>query len=349
MRIFVERALLCVLSVASISFLVGLSIFTSKLFIVATRANQSATIAAELEEKIAALPEKPPKAVLLFVGDIMLSRSVGIKVRNKGEGDYRYPFLEVADALNSADMVFGNLESPISARGRNRGSIYSFRADPLSIEGLSYAGFDVLSLANNHIWDWGVDALRDTISILVSENILSVGAGANYEEANSPALFEVNGASIAVLAYTNLLPKSMQASEESPGLSDFDLDKVKESINTLSSQGYLVVVSLHWGDEYQTVANGGQEEIARGLIDAGADLIVGHHPHVVQQLEKYREGWVAYSLGNFVFDQFFSEETMRGAVLRVDLEKGNIVDVTLLPTQLSPDYQVSFVEPITSL
>ncbi len=349
MRIFVERALLCVLSIASIFFLVGLSIFISKLSIIILRTHQSAAITAQLEEQLAALPEKPSRAVLLFVGDIMLSRSVGIKVRNKGEGDYRYPFLEVADILNSADMVFGNLESPISARGRDQGSIYSFRADPRAIEGLSYAGFDVLSLANNHIWDWGADALEDTVLNLASENILSVGAGANYTEANSPALFEVNGTSIAVLAYTNLLPKSMQASEESPGLSDFDLGKIEETINTLSSQGYLVVVSLHWGDEYQTVANSGQQETARELIDAGADLIVGHHPHVVQQFEQYGEGWVAYSLGNFVFDQFFSEETMRGAVLRVDLEKGNIVDVTLLPTQLSPDFQVSFVEPITSL
>ena len=284
--------------------------------------------------------EEKSNTVLLFVGDIMLSRSVG--TRTVAAGDYRYPFLEAADILREADFAFGNLEGPISARGKNQGSIYSFRADPRTVEGLTYAGIDVLSLANNHIWDWGTDALIDTVSILQESGITSVGAGANYEEANKPALFAAGEVKIAVLAYTDLLPYTMQAVGEIPGLSDFNLDTIKATINKLVDEGNLVVVSLHWGDEYEVLANASQREIAKGLIDAGASLIVGHHPHVVQELEQYGNGWVAYSLGNFIFDQSFSKETMEGAALRVELEGQKITDARLIPVKISPDFQASF-------
>ncbi|OGY56117.1 MAG: hypothetical protein A2119_02810 [Candidatus Colwellbacteria bacterium GWA2_46_10] len=345
MSIPAKRALLWVLLVVS-TFLLGfMLLFIGKLLVIKAQIDRSTSVIGEAEERLAMLPDKPSRAVLLFVGDIMLSRSVGAKM--EAVGDYRYPFLEIADILRSADLAFGNLEGPISDQGRNQGSIYSFRADPRVIEGLSYAGFDVLSLANNHIWDWGTDALLDTVSILERTGITPIGAGENYEKANMPALFEVGKTKVAILAYTNLLPKNMQAVQETPGLSDFDLTAIKELVSSLVSQGDLVVVSMHWGDEYETSANGVQKDIARGLIDAGADLVVGHHPHVIQELEQYGEGWIAYSLGNFVFDQSFSDETMRGAALRVELEGGNIANATLVPVRISPDFQASFRESNT--
>lgn len=294
----------------------------------------------ELTQQGTVFQEDRDETALLFLGDIMLSRSVAAKT--VAAGDYKHPFLEAVDTLREADLVFGNLEGPISSRGKNQGSIYSFRADPQMVEGLTYAGIDGLSLANNHIWDWGRDALIDTVSILDEVGIKSVGAGANYEEANKPALFEVGKAKIAVLAYTDLLPQSMEALAETPGLSDFDLDAIKTTINILVKEGNLVVVSLHWGDEYEVLANASQREMARSLIDAGASLIVGHHPHVVQELEQYGNGWVAYSLGNFIFDQSFSKETMEGAALKVRLERGKIVDVRLAPITISSDFQPNF-------
>ena len=337
-----ERALMWVVLVLSALSLVWLIFFVSELTSSLAQIHRSSEIAMELRERLAALQNEHSVAVMLFVGDIMLSRSVGSRM--EAVGDYKYSFLEVGDVLRSADLTFGNLEGPISDRGHNQGSIYSFRADPRVIEGLVFAGMDVLSLANNHIWDWGRDALLDTISILEGVNVVPVGVGANYEQANEPALFNVGDAKIAVLAYTNLLPESLEADTETPGLSDFDLGKVEMIVNDLSEEGYLVVVSIHWGDEYEMLSNDSQKNIGRSLIDAGADLIVGHHPHVVQELEQYGNGWIAYSLGNFIFDQTFSAETMRGAALRVELDGEKINNVSLLPVNISSDFQASFEE-----
>ncbi|MDP3953520.1 MAG: CapA family protein [bacterium] len=310
--------------------------FAGELSILMIRANRSADLAAELGEQADA-KGIARGGTMFFVGDIMLSRSVEKKM--EATGDYTFLFLKVAEILRSADLAFGNLEGPISSRGANQGSIYSFRADPRAVEGLVFAGFDVLSLANNHIWDWGRTALLDTVSLLRAEGISPVGAGGSYDEANQVALLEFNGVKVAVLAYTNLLPKSFQAGVDSPGLSEFDLGKIKENVSQLKKSVDLVVVSLHWGEEYQTSANEGQKDIAHALIDSGVDLVVGHHPHVVQEVEQYGKGWAAYSLGNFVFDQSFSEETMAGAALWVKVENGSIAEVRLLPVNISPEFQ----------
>ena len=337
-----ERALMWVLLVLSTLSLIGILLFISELTFSAVRIHQSSKIATELRERLAMFQSEHSRAVMLFVGDIMLSRSVGS--RTKIMGDYKYPFLEAGDILRSADLTFGNLEGPISDRGHDQGSIYSFRADPQVIEGLTFAGMDVLSLANNHIWDWGRDALLDTVSILEGVDITPVGAGANYEQANKHALFNVGNAKVAILAYTNLLPESLGASNETPGLSDFDLNRMEMIVSDLSEKGYLVVVSMHWGDEYEALSNNSQKNIARNLVDVGADLIVGHHPHVVQELEQYGNGWIAYSLGNFIFDQTFSADTMRGAALKVELNGERINNVSLLPINISSDFQASFEE-----
>jgi len=332
-----ERILTWVLFGLLASFFGWILLLAGELSFTMARADRAAEITAQIEQRKAALADQESKITMVFVGDIMLSRAVGSTI--EASGDYAYPFLRVADFLRGADLAFGNLENPISDRGSNQGSIYSFRANPRVVEGLSYAGFDVLSLANNHIWDWGALALADSISLLQAADIASVGVGGNYKEANAPAFFEVGGTNIAVLAYTNLLPENLEAGPSTPGLSDFDVEDVKNKIRSLKETGSLVVVSLHWGEEYEAQANDIQKTIARGLIDAGADLIVGHHPHVVQELEQYGDGWIAYSLGNFVFDQTFSEETMQGAALVVELEDGRVVKAVLLPVNISSDLQ----------
>ena len=344
MNTFPKRVLSWTL-LAMLTLVIGLLfLFVGEFFGIKTWTNQSADIAVETREQLVIFQDERSEAVLLFVGDIMLSRVVGTKMETIG--DYKYPFLEAANVLENVDLTFGNLEGPISDRGQNQGSIYSFRADPRVVEGLSYAGIDVLSLANNHIWDWGETALLDTISLLARAGITPVGAGANYEQANKPALFEIGKVKMAVLAYTNLLPKNLQAGYETPGLSDFDVDKVVEVVSTLTEEGNLVVILMHWGEEYKTSANNSQKEIARVLIDAGADLIVGHHPHVVQELEQYGDGWVAYSLGNFVFDQSFSEDTMRGVALRVRVNSNGILEAKLMPVSINKNFQPSFVDDL---
>jgi poly-gamma-glutamate synthesis protein (capsule biosynthesis protein) len=279
------------------------------------------------------VPEKP--ITLLFAGDIMLSRSVAKQMDKNG--DYRYPFLKIADLTRSADLAFANLEGPISAKGYNQGSIYSFRAKPEAVEGLKYAGFDVLSLANNHIWDWGSEALLDTIDILKENGIEPVGAGKNYLEANSPAIKEISGMKIAFLAYTNLYPKSLEAGEDYSGISSFNLESAKNEIKRLRESGEadIIAVSLHWGEEYNPKANEYQRVTAKSLAESGADLVIGHHPHVVQEIES----GVAYSLGNFVFDQSFSEKTMEGAVLKVIVKNKRISEIIPLKIKINGTFQ----------
>ena len=276
---------------------------------------------------------------LLFTGDIMLSR--GIAGQIKKHQDPRYPFLKIASTTQEADLTFGNLEGPISSRGRNQGSIYSFRAKPEVIEGLKFAGFDILSLVNNHIWDWGKAALEDTVDILKYAGIETIGAGKNYKEANKPAIKEINGEKIAILAYTNLYPKSLEAAENSAGISSFEIEKIKNEIKELktSQAADIVIISFHWGEEYQTRSNKTQQNIAHALIDAGTDLIIGHHPHVVQEVEPYRGGWAAYSLGNFVFDQNFSEETREGLMLKVKIQDKKIVEVKPIKIKFADTFQ----------
>lgn len=297
---------------------------------------QSNSTRSQIESRLAPTDE----INLLFVGDIMLSRAVGEKI--KEAGDYRYPFLETADFLAQADLTFANLENPISDRGQNQGSQYSFRADPRTVEGLTFAGFDVVSIANNHILDWGAEALADTVSVLRVNGIEPVGAGQNYEEANGSVIKEVNATKIAFLAYTNLYPEALEATSGRAGVSDFD--SAKKKIAEAKEAADIVVVSLHWGDEYETRSNGLQQTIGRVLVDAGADLVVGHHPHVVQEIEPYKNGWIVYSLGNFVFDQGFSQATMRGLAVTATIKDKKVSALRENAVLVSPEYQASVVK-----
>jgi len=273
---------------------------------------------------------------MLFVGDIMLSRSVGAYMQKMG--DYTLPFLNIADFLKGADLTFANLENPVSSRGINVGSKYSFRADPKTIEGLKYAGFDVVSIANNHMWDYGREAFLDTMTHLTEAGISFVGGGHNFEEAHKPVIKDVNGIKVAFLAYTEFL-QSVAAGENLAGITNFNIEQIKRDVAVANQQGDLVVVSFHWGDEYQTKHNQKQEQFAKAAIDAGAGLIIGHHPHVVQEVERYKDGWIAYSLGNFVFDQNFSKETTRGLALKAVINNGKISEIQEIPVKISNQYQ----------
>ncbi len=274
---------------------------------------------------------------LLFVGDIMLSRLIGdIMVRNN---DWRYPFLETADFLKSADITFGNLEGPISAKGTNMGSMYSFRADPRAIEGLLYAGFDVLSIANNHIWDYGAEAFKETLQILGDNGIRYIGGGYDYEEAHAPVVIDVKGTKIAFLAYTNVLPTSLGLKGSKPAVAFPDINEMTRDIEKAKKVADVIVVSFHWGTEYATTHTEEQETVAHAAIGAGANIIVGHHPHVVGEIEEYDGGYIAYSLGNFVFDQNFSEDTGRGLMFEVTLKNKEIQRIEPLTVTFNTSYQ----------
>ncbi len=276
---------------------------------------------------------------MLFVGDIMLSRSVGELMAKKD--DYRWPFEKIADFLKSADLTFANLETPVSSRGVNVGSIYSFRSNPKVVQGLNYAGFDIVSVANNHAWDYGREAFGDTLSNLASAGISYVGGGHSEYEAHAGVIKTVGNTSVGFLAYTNLLPKSVSAIGDSMGVAVLDEEQMVQDIKVMKSRAQLVVVSFHWGEEYHPVHNALQERIAHEAIDAGADLIIGHHPHVVEDIQQYKGKYIVYSLGNFVFDQNFSAETMKGLAVRVLLKDDLIQSLEPVNINISREYQPS--------
>lgn len=283
------------------------------------------------------------KSTMLFVGDIMLSSQRGVGKQIKEKGDYTYPFLRIEDVLKSADLTFGNLEGPISSRGENQGGQYSFRADPKTAFGLVSAGFDVLSIANNHIFDWGENAFKDTIYILKANAIDPVGGGMDYLDANKPLIKKIKDTKVAFFAYSMIDYDigNFEATKDVSGKSSFNKKKLMEEIKRLKSSGGadIVVVSFHWGNEYEKRSHPKQQKIAYSMIDSGADLIIGHHPHVIQEVEKYKNGWIAYSLGNFVFDQNFSEETMRGLMLEAEIKDKKINKVNPIEIKISETFQ----------
>jgi poly-gamma-glutamate synthesis protein (capsule biosynthesis protein) len=289
---------------------------------------------------------------LFFVGDIMLDRGVELSVKKYGNNDWKFPFLKISDFLKKADILFGNLEGPISDKGQKVGTIYSFRADPKVIEGLTYAGFDILSVANNHIFDYAESAMADTFSRLKEAGIDYAGGGFNESEAYSPRIKEINGTKFAFLAFTNLCAPFWEATKENPGIAcltanpldnQSEKEKIKKSIAEGNERADLVIVSMHFGQEYQTSPTPEKRALAQLFIDAGADLVVGHHPHVAQPIEKYKSGYIAYSLGNFVFDQDFSEETMEGLLLKVIVENAKIKEVIPLTIRINKFFQPEII------
>lgn len=292
-------------------------------------------------------PEKEKDITLLFTGDIMLDRGVEYMIKTEGKGDFKFPFLRIADELKKADILFGNLESPISDKGTKVGSIYSFKADLKSIEGLIYAGFDILSFANNHVFDYERLAFKDTLERLKIAGIDYVGAGLNATEASSPIIREIDGTKIGFLAFSTLGPESWKATENNSGInliSEKDIEKAKEIIKSAKENADILIVSLHAGEEYKTNPNELQISLAKSFIDAGADLVVGHHPHVIQPTIAYENGWIAFSLGNFVFDQGFSKETMEGTLLKAVIEGKKIKEVILIKIKMNEFFQPQIVD-----
>jgi poly-gamma-glutamate synthesis protein (capsule biosynthesis protein) len=290
--------------------------------------------------------EKRPEIKFIFTGDVMLSRAVGDAMIARK--DFGFPARKVSDFFSAADFVAANLEGPMSSRGTNRGSVYSFRADPRAVETLKLLSVSAASLANNHMWDWGPDALTDTASILETNGMIPVGAGADAESANALRVREIKGVRFGFLSYTNLYPRNLEARADSPGISSFEIAKTADEIRAIKSEGRadFLIVFFHWGDEYEPHPNQTQKAIAHALVDAGADMIVGTHPHVPQDAEVYKDRWIFYSLGNFIFDQTFSPETMKGLVAAVVFEGDRVREVQFFENAITRAYQVESITPL---
>ena len=288
-----------------------------------------------------------PPIRLAFVGDIMLDRGVKYFVNKDFGGDYGELFIKVKSQLQSYDLLFANLEGPVSDKGIDGGSLYSFRFEPRVIPILKESGFDIFSLANNHIFNWGKEAFTDTLNLLSDANIIYIGGGFNGPEAYQGKVVNVKGVKIAFLAFSEFKDgATITSTSTRPGIAFVSEENVLESISQVKKQVDLVVVSYHFGDEYETESNDYQRKYAELAIDSGADLIIGSHPHVVQNIESYRSVWIAYSLGNFIFDQGFSDGTMQGGLLEVEINPNTktIEKVNLKKVILNKSFQIENIE-----
>ncbi len=324
--------------------LLGMALFIGSSFLMKPRVVE---VISQPSQISTSTPEKEKSITIILAGDIMLDRGVEYMTEKYGGGNFEFPFLKIADEFQKADVVFGNLEGPISDKGEKVGSVYSFRADPRAIDGLNFAGFNILSLANNHAFDYGREALEDTLEKLKTAGINHVGAGFNEEESYSPVIKEINGTKIGFLAYTDLGSPYWTATASSSGiawLTEEKLENIKEDIKLAKEKVDILIVSLHSGEEYAEAPAQFQIEFSKAAIDAGADLAVGHHPHVVQKPEIYNGKYIFYSLGNFIFDQAFSKETMEGQIVEILIENGKIKEVRLINTKINEFFQPEIVD-----
>ena len=268
---------------------------------------------------------------LVAVGDISFSR--GVERIVKKQKDINYPFLKIRDYLKSADLVFGNLETPITQGSEIPDFEMIFRSNPGTEKALKQGGFSILSLANNHTPNFGEKGLKDTFNFLKNAGIKYVGAGQNEQEAYKPIYVEKRGIKFAFLAYndTDVVPAYYEASANRLGTAFMRIDKMTKAVKEAKQKADFVIVSMHAGIEYVDKPNDSQVNFAHTAIDAGANLVIGHHPHVVQTLEKYKGKYIFYSLGNFVFDQMWSQKTKEGLAIKVYFTKDGINKISFLP------------------
>lgn len=276
-------------------------------------------------------PAPEPHIHLSFVGDVMMAGNVEKMLIEKG---FDYPYTEVAKWFVQDDITIANLETPVTTRGtppENKAFIY--KSPPAALPALKEAGIDVVNLANNHSMDQGVEGLLDTFSFLDKNQIAYIGAGKDMERAYAPVIVEKNGIRVAFLGFSRVIPDvSWYAGKNKPGMAaTYDPALAVKAIQEARAQADLVVVIPHWGEERKDDPVDHQTQLARAYIDAGADLVVGGHPHVLQGFETYKDKWIAYSLGNFVFTRSTEPRTWESIILQASCTKSGSCALKAIP------------------
>jgi poly-gamma-glutamate synthesis protein (capsule biosynthesis protein) len=271
----------------------------------------------------------------MAVGDLMLAGTVGERIIADGAAA---PFAGVAPVLTEADLLVANLECVISERGEPQPKAYTFRAPLAAADALALAGVDVVSFANNHSLDFGFEALSDTRQLLAERGIAGAGAGADEAAARAPVVVERNGLRVAFLAYVEVPvetrsgfdTRTWMAAADAPGIAWADPEHITADVAAARAQSDVVVVLLHFGLEGRTEITRAQRAEARAAIDAGAALVLGSHPHVLQGVERYNGGLIAYSLGNFVFEGFTLPENY-SAIFAATLTRDGVGEYDWIP------------------
>lgn len=302
--------------------------------------------AAVMAAVFAAAPKAPPGRVrIVFAGDMELSNAPGDRI---ARGDD--PFAEFAAVLADADAAVGNLECVVATTGEPVKKPWTFRAHPRVIPVVA-KHFAAVSLANNHTGDFGPDAFKECLKLLAEKKLPYFGGGADVREARTPYILERNGLRVALLGANDMKPRAFEAGPHRPGVAWCVDEQLEADVRDARAihKADLVIPYLHWGwEEYP--ANDRQKALARRLIEAGADAVVGGHPHVVQEVEYHKGKPIVYSLGNFVFDGFKTKETLLGWLLRLTLTADGVASWDTVPCRLdekgtphpAPDVETPF-------
>jgi poly-gamma-glutamate synthesis protein (capsule biosynthesis protein) len=317
----------------------------------------------------------PSATWTLFAGgDILLDRGVYETLRVKGRGP-NFPFAggtaeitsrcrncsplgwdlprtrrtgnagAVREVISGADIAMANFENPAPNRFTWHKAKTVFTADPTLIDGLVKAGIDYVGIANNHIGDAGNNGILQTIANLKKRGLKYSGAGKDLAAAQRPAILDANGTKVAILAYDAIAP-GYHAARGEPGSSKLTIKAVQAGVKAARKAGAKVVIVFpHWGTEYRYSPFQNQQRLARQIIDAGADMIIGNHAHYAAAVEVYKGKPIWYALGNFVFDQTWSEPTMEGISLELTFQGAELQQIRMRPHIILDKAQPNFMDP----
>lgn len=274
----------------------------------------------------------------MAIGDVMLAQSIGRRIVRKGP---LQPWRRVVHYFEDADLVVANLECTISDRGTQWPKTFTFRAPaPEAANSLVAAGVDVVSLANNHAIDYGIPAFKDTLDLLDARGIGRAGGGRDRAEAHAPLIVEQNGVRLAFLGY--VLPfagrpafntRQWAAGEDKPGLALGTPEVVAREVAAVRDVVDVVVVMVHGGVEYTRAPGKAMRNFAQAAVQAGAKLVIGHHPHVLHGYRLQAKTLIAYSIGNFVFD-YFTGRMNDTAIMDVTLSVNGVESVEWIPIRI---------------
>ena len=307
-----------------------------------------------LEKYIQSYFDENTASVVTAVGDIIPARHVAEAMAKHGTN---FPFAPMRGLMKGSDVTVGDLECPLTDRIEAPHEGMTFAAPTSAVGGLELLGINVITLANNHSTNFGRQAFTDTLKTLKDSDIKYAGGGYNFSEAHQPAIVEHNGVKFAFLSY-NSIEGSIDATASEPGVTWIrmppfnpdnpdDVAMVENDIRKARQQADVVIPCFHWSEEYKYHPNASMVILAHKACDAGADMVIGQHPHTVQSIEWYKGKFIAYSLGNFIFDQRkleingaqVGEQTRKGYVLRCDYRRNMPVSLTLLPYRINDECQ----------
>lgn len=296
--------------------------------------------------KAAIAPESGPTPVsMTWAGDIIIARQVQRRIYETG--DWAAPFRTIAPELTWADITISNLETSLtdSFDPITDPTTFTFSTSEAAIEGLQLAQIDVLSRANNHSFNWGVQGMEDTSRVLDDAGILHFGMGNNLDEARQPTIVEAGGVSYAFLGYNGISDDWDGATPDSPGTCPLIDWMVVEDIKSEVANGHVVIPFFHWGTEYVYDPSEEQRYFAHIAIDAGAAVVMGSHPHWVQAVETYEGRPIVYSLGNFVFDQEWSLETKQGMIAHLWMQGDKPLKLDIAPILIEDYHKPRLMNP----